>query len=87
MKITRKADTNLWKRPIGDLQPGDVIINGEGNLCLILRRTVEDLNDNKTRLAGLESGTSYAVKNTTEYEVVNAEVVWQRKQVTDGVVS
>jgi hypothetical protein len=80
MNVTQKPVAKPWKVAAHILQPGEAILNGENNVCLVMRATQEDLASNRVRLAVLKTGGVYTVAHSTEYEVVDAEVVWSRRQ-------
>ena len=74
MQITKAPGRNPRKTPVGEITPGTPVMNGEGNLCMVCRSG--DVGDNKIRLVNLENGGTYTVKDTCEYEMIEANVIW-----------
>lgn len=78
MKIIHDETDVSIKRAVGTLEPGAVVLNGCGNLCLVVKDPTLD-SFGKTRVVLLETGQNYTVNNTCQYEVVDATLVWKRK--------
>lgn len=73
MKI---VDSNLTpaRSAVGDMTPGSVVINGEGNLCIVCKGD----NDGQIRLVNLANGGTYMVNKTCKHEQVDAVLTWKR---------
>lgn len=78
MKLIHDPTDLSVKKLVKDIPPGSVIINGEGNLCLVMRSTSELEAYNKVRMVNIENGGNYTVNGTCQYEVVDATVTWKR---------
>lgn len=80
MKIRHDPTDLCTKRPVGELPAGTVIVNGEGNICLVCRDSTTEAYE-KIRIVNLQNGGTYTVQKTCLYEAVEAELVWKRRSV------
>lgn len=80
MKITQNPQDQSLKQNVRDIHSGAVVVNGEGNICLVMKDTPELVAYHKVRVVRLDDGGSYTVSDTCQYEVVDAEVTWRRKR-------
>lgn len=76
MKIVQDKSRAPRKVPVCTLAHGSCVVNGEGNLCMVIRPTNEDFEAKRVRLVNLEHGGHYTVKETCEHEPVQAVVTW-----------
>lgn len=79
MNVPQDKTRGDRKVAVSTLPVGSCILNGEGNLCLIIRPTEKDQEDGKVRLCNLAHGGHYAVLGSCLQEPVFAQVTWSYK--------
>lgn len=77
MMVINVSTNKPLHRRVGELALGSVVINGEGNLCLVARSDKVD----KVRLVNLHNGGTYLVNESCRHEEVHAELHWRHREV------
>lgn len=74
MNIVQHPAKESVKKEVGSMPAGTVVINGEGNICMVCRPEAD-----KIRIVNLHIGGVYSVLPTCRYEVVDATLTWSYK--------
>lgn len=78
MKVTQTNKQAKNYVQASELECGETILNGAGNVCMRVKSSTAD-SANKVAFIVLSSGNSYTVDEDCKYERVDAEVIWERR--------